>query len=165
MQCKRFFWQHSETCIAVLREYNYMLSYILSYILNYILSKYMYILNCCNFEWVEVRKISEIFGRNCIEQNFLPEVLKLVDTLQIWGFYSFIFWFKFLFFGTVLGHFNRSNFKNFPPWPTGGPHFYWALPFHKKGSYHHVHETWCKNVYFTNSSFNSFIFVTQIVLL
>ena len=45
--------------------------------------------------------------------KFLPENLKLIDKLQIWGLESFIFWPKFDILGTVLRLFSQRNFKTF----------------------------------------------------
>ena len=58
------------------------------------------------------------FASFCYLWDFLPKNLKLIGKMQIFGFESFIFWFKFHCFGTVLGRFSQCNLKNFHRRPT-----------------------------------------------
>ena len=95
-----------------------------------------------NVEWVKVRKMSEafwaklfcklsdFFANFCWIWDFLAENLKLIDNIQIWGFESFIFWSKFVFFGTVLGLFCQCNF--FCRRPTMVTEFFSQPPTIKK---------------------------------
>ena len=96
-------------------------------------------------EWVEIRKTSEafwvelyckmshLFCKFLLTWDFLLEILKLKDKLQIWDFESVIFWSKFFFFVTasvILKFF----FIGQPWWPT----FVLSTPSshrHKKASY------------------------------
>ena len=50
--------------------------------------------------------------------DLLPENLKLIDKLQVWGFRSFIFWSRFCFYGTVLGRLSQCSLKIFSRRPT-----------------------------------------------
>ena len=59
-------------------------------------------------KWVKIfqrnfiKKWVTFFASFCWLWDFLPENLKLIDKLQIWGSEPFIFWSKFHFYGTVL---------------------------------------------------------------
>ena len=78
-------------------------------------------------EWVQFRKMREFFrAKLCCKMtdlfcyylwlwDFLPENLKLVDKLQLWGFSLFIFWYKFRFLRSAK---NLFNFKIFRCRPT-----------------------------------------------
>ena len=62
-----------------------------------------------NVEWVEGRKMSDVFWAKL----YYAKKSEIKDKFQIWGFESFIFWSKFLFWGTVSGRFSQCNFKFF----------------------------------------------------
>ena len=71
----------------------------LTMLLNYIFN---------NVFWTKLFcKMSDLFASICWLWDFLPKNLKLVNKLKIWCLESFIFWCKFRFFVTVLGHFSH----------------------------------------------------------
>ena len=78
------------------------------------------------------------FANFCWIWDFLAENLKLIDNIQIWGFESFFFWSKFVFFGTVLGLFCQFNFfvcNFFLSSANYGNRIFFSAPYHKKATY------------------------------
>ena len=58
----------------------------------------------CILKWVI------FFASFCWLWDFLPENVKLIDKVQMWGFYSFNFWSKFCFWGDCFRAFRQCDF-------------------------------------------------------
>ena len=82
--------------------------------------------------WVKLYcKMSDLSSQFCWLWfwDVLPENLKLIGKLQIWGFFFLV---QISFLGH-LGHFNQYNFKIFSRWPTMvADIFTQTAPHHKK---------------------------------
>ena len=117
MQCKWFFWYQTETCLLKICNVSGLLAVLQKYVFH-------------NVEWVEVRKISEIFWvklfckmSHLFCQFLLPlrfsarksEIERQNSKMRFWISYFLV---QISFWGTVLVGFSQCNFKIFLRRPT-----------------------------------------------